>query len=111
MAEQRKKLMSAITLVVTGLRDLNKIVPAVQHLGRKHAGYGVQDSQYDTVGAALIWALAQGLGEAFTPEVEAAWVEAYTILAVTMKAAAAELALEATPEPAGSRLAAQPLAA
>jgi len=41
------------------------------------------------VGAALIWTLSQGLGEAFTDEVETAWVETYNTLATTMKAAAA----------------------
>ena len=106
MAEQRKKLMSAITLVVTGLHDLSKIVPAVQHLGRKHAGYGVKDEHYQTVATALLWTLKQGLGEAFTADVEAAWVEAYTILAVTMQAAAAEMVVETV----GSHPSARPLA-
>jgi hemoglobin-like flavoprotein len=49
------------------------------------------------VGAALLWTLAQGLGEGFTAETEAAWVAAYTLLAETMQAATAtaveELAL------------------
>lgn len=43
-----------------------------------------------TVGGALIWTLDQGLGPAFTPETKEAWIQAYTILADTMKAAAAE---------------------
>jgi hemoglobin-like flavoprotein len=37
----------------------------------------VHDSQYDSVGTALLWTLEQGLGEAFTPEVRDAWTEAY----------------------------------
>jgi hemoglobin-like flavoprotein len=51
--------------------------------------YHVQPAHYDTVGAALLWTLGQGLGAAFTPPVEAAWTEAYTILATVMKDAAA----------------------
>jgi nitric oxide dioxygenase len=41
------------------------------------------------VGAALLWTLQQGLQERFTPEVQAAWSSAYTLLADTMRAAAA----------------------
>jgi hemoglobin-like flavoprotein len=49
----------------------------------------VTDAHYDTVGAALIWTLEQGLGDDFTPEVQAAWLDVYTVLADTMKQAAA----------------------
>ncbi len=86
--EQGKKLMAVLKLAVKGLDDLEKLVPVVQELGRRHAGYGVKDRDYDTVAAALIWTLGQGLQEHFTPEVEKAWVEIYTLLADTMKAAA-----------------------
>ena len=41
---------------------------------------------------ALLWTLGQGLGDAFTPEVEEAWAEAYGLLATVMKEAAAEAA-------------------
>ncbi|HET7090540.1 MAG TPA: globin family protein [Anaerolineae bacterium] len=88
MREQGRKLMSAIQLVVAGLDRLDKIVPAVQHLGRRHAGYGVKPEHYRTVGAALLWTLEQGLGEAFTPETKDAWIAAYTLLSDTMIAAA-----------------------
>ena len=49
----------------------------MQALGRRHAGYGVRPEHYDTVGAALLWTLEQGLGDAFTDDVRAAWAEAY----------------------------------
>jgi hemoglobin-like flavoprotein len=39
--------------------------------------------------AAVLWTLGQGLGDASTPPVEAAWTEAYTIPATVMKDAAA----------------------
>ena len=95
MQEQRKKLMQMITVAVRGLSRIEELVPAVQALGRRHVGYGVKDAHYDTVGAALIWTLEQGLGEAFTPELREAWVETYTILANTMKAAGADLSAAA----------------
>jgi hemoglobin-like flavoprotein len=89
MAEQGRKLMSMIGTAVANLGKLDVIVPAVRDLGRRHAGYGVRQAHYDTVGTALVWTLEQGLGGDFTPATRQAWVEAYTILAGTMQQAAA----------------------
>ncbi len=90
MKEQGDKLMKMITIAVNGLTKLDDIVPAVQKLGKRHVDYGVKDDDYDTVGAALLWTLEQGLGDAWTNELKAAWVATYTTLATTMKAAANE---------------------
>jgi len=95
MTEQRKKLMQMITAAVKGLDRLEQLVPVVQDLGRRHAGYGVQDSHYDTVGAALLWTLEAGLAKAFTPEVKEAWTAVYGLLAGTMKCAAREVVVTA----------------
>lgn len=92
MKEQGRKLMSMINTAVNSLTALEQVVPAVQAMGRRHVGYGVKDEDYDTVGAALLWTLGQGLGDAFTDEVKEAWTVTYTVLANTMKDAAAEAA-------------------
>ena len=88
IAEQSKKLMQMLAVAVNSLDNLDAIVPAVQALGARHAGYGVKDGDYDTVAQALLWTLQKGLGDGFTPVVETSWVAAYTVLADTMKAAA-----------------------
>jgi len=90
MAEQGRKLMRMVGTAVNGLDRLDQIVPAVKDLGVRHVAYGVQDEHYDTVGSALLWTLDQGLGDAFTPDVETAWTTVYGLLADTMKSAAAE---------------------
>ena len=90
MAEQRKKLMQMITAAVKGLDRLEQLVPVVQDLGRRHARYGVAESHYDTVGAALLWTLEMGLGKTFTAEMKDAWTAVYVLLATTMKDAARE---------------------
>ena len=90
IAEQGRKLMSILNTAVNSLNDLPAIVPAVQAMGRRHAGYGVQDGHYDTVAGALLWTLGAGLGDAFTDEVKAAWTETYVTLAGVMKEAAAQ---------------------
>ena len=51
----------------------------------RHAGYGVQEAHYATVGEALVWTLARGLGASFTPETQAAWVATYEALAGAMQ--------------------------
>ena len=88
MTEQGRKLMAMIGTAVAHLDKLETIVPAVQDLGRRHATYGVKPAHYETVGAALIWTLGQGLGDDFTPLVKAAWTEVYTVLSTVMKDAA-----------------------
>ena len=98
MKEQGRKLMAAIGTVVAGLKNPEDILPAVQELGVRHAGYGVAPSHYDTVAQALIWTLEQGLGEAFTDDVKKAWVEAYTLLSKVM-IEAAENAAQQQPTP------------
>jgi nitric oxide dioxygenase len=92
MAAQSRTLMRMLATVVNGLDRLETIVPAVQSLGMRHAGYGVADAHYQTVGDALLWTLQQGLGDNFTPEVAEAWSTAYGVLAGTMQSAARESA-------------------
>ncbi len=87
---QGRKLMTMLATVVDGIENLDDLVPAVQDLGRRHVGYGTHAEHYDAVGAALLWTLEQGLGEAWTPQAKDAWTAAYTVLATVMKDAAAE---------------------
>ena len=94
MAEQRKKLMQMLTAAVKGLDRLEQLVPVVQDLGRRHGAYGVKESHYETVGAALLWTLEAGLGRNFTPEVKEAWIAVYGLLSTTMKDAARNAVVE-----------------
>lgn len=87
MAEQGRKLMATLGVVVAGLSQPATIIPAAEALARRHVGYGVTEAQYASVGAALLWTLGQGLGEAFTPEVAASWAAAYAMVAAVMLAA------------------------
>ena len=92
MKAQGRKLMTMIGTAVAGLTKLGSIVPAVQDLGKRHVDYGVKEQDYDNVGASLLWTLEQGLGEAFTEEVKAAWAETYGTLATVMIEASKETA-------------------
>jgi len=80
MAEQGRKLMATLAVVVGSLHSLPTILPAVSTLAKKHVEYGVKPSHYAAVGAALLWTLERGLGVAWTPDAATAWTNAYTTL-------------------------------
>jgi methyl-accepting chemotaxis protein len=93
---QGERLMWMIGAAVARLDDLPTLVPVLQQLGVRHAGYGVRDEHYDAVGAALLKTLSQGLGEEFTPAVREAWTGVYGVVAATMVAAAREVSAESS---------------
>ena len=88
MEAQRRNLVQTLAVVVKGIGNLEALIPAVEALGRRHAGYGVREAHYATVGQALLDTLAAGLGDAFTDEAHDAWAEAYGVLASVMVGAA-----------------------
>jgi hemoglobin-like flavoprotein/uncharacterized protein YjiS (DUF1127 family) len=96
MAEQRRKVVQALTLAVEGLDNLDALLPAIRDLGRRHHAYGVNDRHYESVGVALLWTLQQGLGAAWTPEMASAWTEIYVLLSDAMRQAAREAAAHDT---------------
>ncbi|WP_395011988.1 methyl-accepting chemotaxis protein [Undibacterium sp.] len=88
MQAQGKKLMQMIGAAVGKLNDLDSLVPILQSLGQRHVAYGVSNAHYQTVGAALLKTLEQGLGAGFTPAVKTAWTEVYGVMSNTMIQAA-----------------------
>lgn len=92
---QGKKLMDALGIVVVNLRRVDRVIPSIRALATRHVAYGVRDSDYTTVGQALIDTLQVGLGSGFTAEISEAWLAAYTLLASVMKSAAEETRAEA----------------
>lgn len=93
MGEQKRKLMHTLGFAIVNLNSLETLVPVLRLLGKRHGGYGVKDEHYESVGTALLWALEQGLGADFTPEVKQAWTAVYQALAAVMKLAATEAAM------------------
>lgn len=97
MNQQKRKLVTMLAFIVKSMdwmaSQWQEDVPADQDLcfvilamGRRHHQlYHIPDESYDTVGAALLWTLDQGLGQAFTDEVKSAWTRLYGMVATTMK--------------------------
>ena len=88
MTEQRRKLVVMLSEIVRALDRPEVLVSEVADSGRRHVNYGVHDRDYDDVGAALLWAIDQSLGDRSTPAIRAAWREAYDLLAAVMRRAA-----------------------
>lgn len=89
--EQQRILMDTLEVLTKGLSVQQVILPALRALGKRHAGYGVNQDHYATVGSALIWTLEKGLGRSeFTPAVQEAWTEAYGLMSSVMQEGASE---------------------
>ncbi|MEM6492700.1 MAG: globin domain-containing protein, partial [Pseudomonadota bacterium] len=89
MTAQRDKLTRTLAAAVLNLDSFSDIRGVIADMGARHADYGVVDDDYEIVGAALIRALGHSLGVSSTPDVLAAWGEAYALVADAMKAGAA----------------------
>jgi hemoglobin-like flavoprotein len=88
MEKQRMVLMQTLSVVVRNIDRLEQIIPEVEALGRRHAGYGVEAEHYATVGMALVWTIEQSLGDASANEIAYAWANAYRRVSSAMIEAA-----------------------
>lgn len=84
---QRSKLLAAISTVVDGLDGFDGLSRVLAELGTRHASYGVEDGQYDSVGAAFLWALERITDQPWTRELNDAWSSAYGAVSQVMRAA------------------------
>jgi hemoglobin-like flavoprotein len=87
MTLQRTRLAQALAVVVHNIDNPESLMPTVAALGRRHAGYGVVDRHFESVGDALLWALTDVLGEHLDPAHRDAWANAYALIASVMRRA------------------------
>jgi hemoglobin-like flavoprotein len=85
---QADMLAQALVAVLEHLEDPRWLTDVLGGLGAKHTGYGVTDEMYGMVGEALLATLEKAAGEAWTPELAAAWGEAFGAIAGLMQAGA-----------------------
>ena len=91
-ATQRRKLVQTLAMVVAGIEDFDRLLPAVEALGRRHDAYGVRPEHYATVGEALLWTLHRALGDAFDDATRTAVADAFAALAGAMAGGTAAIA-------------------
>ena len=87
MVAQEWKLAHTLGVVVQALDDLDTLLPSVAALGRRHTRYGVERHHFESVGTALLKAIADTLGNRFTSQVRAAWTQAYSLVSAEMQRA------------------------
>ncbi len=85
LKDQGRMLMQMMAVAVQGLTNLDAVRPAIEDLGRRHASYGVRPEHYEVFGEALLATIRIGLGDAFSPDVHAAWSNAYNVIATAMQ--------------------------
>jgi methyl-accepting chemotaxis protein len=89
MAEQQVRFALKLTEIVQALPVLDELLVTTRALGARHVAYGVRAADYQTLGAALLDALAAVLGDDFDAPTREAWAIAYNLIAETMLEGAA----------------------
>jgi nitric oxide dioxygenase len=95
LKKQKAMLLGTLVLLRKSLRDLDSIVPKLRELGARHVAYGAEPEHYPVVGEVLIASMAEIAGDAWLPEYEAAWAEAFGVVAGAMIEGANNAILEA----------------
>jgi len=80
ITDQANKLVTILGYVVSKLNYMEELLPEVKKLGARHNAYGAAPRHYEVVGQCLIATLKEGLGPAWTAEVQDAWITAYNTL-------------------------------
>ncbi len=82
--EQHKKLWAALKLVISSLRNPEKLTSALEELGKRHGGYGAVEAHYGAVAETLLSVMEEFAGDLWTSEVEGAWITALNTVAGIM---------------------------
>ena len=86
MQMQSMRFMAMLASAVQSLHQPETIIPLLQQLGQRHRQYGVTAAHYQLMEEALLWIVADLLGEQFTLEVQLAWTAAYRTIVKVMVA-------------------------
>lgn len=89
LAQQEVRFAEKLTEIVRAMLRLDELLTHTRALGARHAGYGVRAADYQTLGGALLAALAAELGDSFDAPTSEAWALAYNLVAETMLEGAA----------------------
>lgn len=89
---QAQKLLDMLAAALSLLERPGELTSTLEDLGARHAGYGVKEEHYATVGTALLAMLESVLTKEFTPETRLAWTDLYALIAGNMLRGAAHAA-------------------
>ncbi len=100
---QQQSLASAVFAYAANIGNAAALGPVIQRIVHKHVSIGIRADHYPIVGHHLLGAIKETLGDAATPELLAAWAEAYTSLANLLVQAEREMYAQAGTEPGATR--------
>ncbi|MFH6783228.1 MULTISPECIES: NO-inducible flavohemoprotein [Methylobacterium] len=98
---QPKALAAAVLAYARHIDDLDALAGAVERIAQKHVTLAILPEHYRAVAEALLGAIRDVLAEAATPEICAAWGEAYWFLADILIAREAALYRDHAGRPGG----------
>lgn len=78
---QPRALAAAVLAYAQNIDNLGALAGAVERIAQRHVGLNILPEHYPFVAEALLGAIKDVLGDAATPEILAAWGEAYWFLA------------------------------
>jgi hemoglobin-like flavoprotein len=84
LTQQEARFAEKLTEIVRAMPRLDQLLVHTRALGARHRGYGVRAADYETVGTAILAALAAVLGSSFDAPTRHAWTLAYNLVAETM---------------------------
>ena len=79
--EQPKALAMTVLAAAENIDNLPTLLPAVRKIGEIHCNSLVKEEHYPIVGATLLGAIKEVLGDAATDEIIDAWDKAYGVIA------------------------------
>ncbi|MFY9929758.1 MAG: globin domain-containing protein [Streptosporangiaceae bacterium] len=92
---QRRRFFSALTHIVAGQDDRDRLIPFLQQLGRAHRKFGVRERHYEVVRRALLATLHRFAAAGWDEDTQLAWETAFDHAAGVMTDAAKDDATEA----------------
>jgi purine-binding chemotaxis protein CheW len=86
--EQQRKLLAAIKMVVTSIRDPKALNDVLVNLGERHRAYGAQPEHYQAVKATLLEVMKEISGSSWSEAKYSTWDHALQSVAASMLKAA-----------------------
>ena len=84
MAEQKKKLLASLALVMENIRDAENLEQPLHDMGRRHVGYGTEPDHYPVFRDTLVSVMADMAGDAWDDQLSSGWNQALDFVASVM---------------------------
>ena len=81
---QQKKLLAALQLVISNLRNPEGLKTALEKMGQRHQAYGALPEHYPAVASTLLGVMEEMAGSLWSPQLQIAWEDALNTVAEIM---------------------------